>query len=59
MRFYEKLYSGWFWIGQIFEEWHWTMIHSEGNEFFEYLHYDYVAYEEDMYYQVKDGNKIH
>ena len=49
MNFFEKLHSGWWWIGQIFEEWCYTM-RSEDGEFFNYLQSDYVRYEQDMYY---------
>ena len=50
MNFSEKLQSGWWWTGQIFEEWCYTMTNEDG-EFFNYLQSDYVAYEEDMYYE--------
>lgn len=33
------------------------MTHDDG-EFFHYLQSDYIKYEEDMYYEVKDGKKI-
>lgn len=52
MSFFQKLYSGWWWFGQCFEEWAWCMTHPEdnGGEFFCYLQTDYVAYEQEMYY---------
>jgi len=50
MNFFEKLQVGWWWIGEIFDEWCYTM-RSEDGEFFNYLQSDYVKYEEDMYYQ--------
>ena len=50
MNIFEKLHSGWYWIGEIFDEWCWTMTHDDG-EFFNYLQSDYVKYEEDMYYE--------
>jgi hypothetical protein len=49
MNFFEKLHSGWWWIGQIFEEWCYIMRNEDG-DFFEYLQSDYVAYEQEMYY---------
>ena len=49
MNFLEKLEAGWWWMGQIFEEWYWQMTHDDG-EFFNYLQSDYCKYEEDMYY---------
>ena len=49
MNVFEKLQAGWWWIGQIFEEWCYTMMNEDG-EFFNYLQSDYVKYEEDMYY---------
>jgi hypothetical protein len=49
MNFFEKLHSGWWWIGQIFEEWCYTMVNEDG-DFFENLQSDYVAYEQEMYY---------
>jgi hypothetical protein len=49
MNFFEKLHSGWWWIGQIFDEWCYTM-RSEDGEFFNYLQSDYVCYEQEMYY---------
>jgi hypothetical protein len=51
MNVFEKLQSGWWWTGQIFEEWCDTMKNDEYWEFFNYLQTDYVAYEEDMYYE--------
>lgn len=39
----------WWWIGEIFDEWCYTMTHDDG-EFFIYLQSDYVRYEEDFYY---------
>ena len=50
MNFLEKLHSGWWWFGECFDEWCWTMTHDDG-EFFNYLQSDYVKYEEDMYYE--------
>ena len=41
---------GWWWIGEIFDEWCYTM-RSEDGEFFNYLQSDYVRYEEEIYYQ--------
>jgi hypothetical protein len=49
MNFFEKIQVGWYWIGQIFEEWCYTMINEDG-EFFNYLQSDYVRYEQEMYY---------
>jgi len=49
---FEKLHSGWWWIGQIFEEWCYTMVNEDG-DFFENLQSDYVAYEEEMYYETQ------
>ena len=50
MNVFEKLYAGWWWIGECFDEWCYTM-RSEDGEFFNYIQSDYVAYEEDMYYE--------
>jgi hypothetical protein len=50
MNFFEKIQVGWWWIGEIFDEWCYTM-RSEDGEFFNYLQSDYVRYEEEMYYQ--------
>jgi hypothetical protein len=50
MNFFEKIQVGWWWIGEIFDEWCYTM-RSEDGEFFNYLQSDYVKYEEDMYYE--------
>jgi len=50
MNFFEKLHSGWWWVGEIFDEWCYTM-RSEDGEFFNYLQSDYVRYEQEMYYQ--------
>lgn len=52
MNFFEKLQVGWWWCLQIFEEWYYTMTHPEddGRDFFCHLQTDYVAYEEDLYY---------
>ena len=50
MNVFEKLQAGWWWTGQIFEEWCDTMTNDEYWEFFQYLQTDYVAYEEDTYY---------
>jgi hypothetical protein len=52
MNFFEKLQVGWYWIGEIFDEWCYTM-RSEDGEFFNYLQSDYVAYEEEMYYETQ------
>ena len=49
MNIFEKLHSGWWWFGECFDEWCYTMTHDDG-EFFNYLQSDYVKYEEDMYY---------
>jgi hypothetical protein len=51
MNAFEKLQSGWWWTGQIFEEWCYTMTHDEQWEFFEFLQTDYVGYEESEYYE--------
>ncbi len=59
MRFYEKLHAGWWWFGQVFQEWLWTMTHESPTcEFFDYINMDYIKYEEDIYYEIKDGKKI-
>jgi hypothetical protein len=50
MNVFEKLQAGWWWFGECFDEWCWTMTHDDG-EFFNYLQSDYVKYEEDMYYE--------
>lgn len=50
MNFLEKLQAGWWWIGQIFGEWCYTMKNDKDWEFFEYLQSDYVKYEETEYY---------
>ena len=50
MNIFDKLQSGWYWCGEIFEEWCYTMTHDDG-EFFHYLQSDYVGYEEDTYYE--------
>ena len=50
MNVFEKLQSGWWWFGECFDEWCYTMTHDDG-EFFNYLQSDYVKYEEDMYYE--------
>jgi hypothetical protein len=53
MNFFEKLQVGWWWIGEIFDEWCYTMFDENGEEFgdfFCYLQSDYVKYEEEMYY---------
>ena len=49
MNVFEKLQAGWWWIGECFDEWCWTMTHDDG-EFFNYIQSDYVGYEEDAYY---------
>ena len=53
MNFFEKLHSGWWWIGECFDEWCWTMTHPEdtGGDFFCHICSDYVGYEEDAYYE--------
>ena len=53
MNFFEKIQVGWWWVLQIFEEWCYTMTHPEdsGGDFFCHLQTDYVAYEQEMYYQ--------
>ena len=56
MNVFDKLQSGWFWCGEIFEEWCYTMTHDDG-EFFHYLQSDYCKYEEDMYYVVTKPTK--
>ena len=53
MNVFEKLQSGWYWIGEIFDEWCWTMTHDDG-DFFNYIQSDYVGYEQDMYYVRKE-----
>jgi hypothetical protein len=53
MNIFEKLHSGWWWILQIFEKWCYTMSNEGNGEFFEYLQSDYVAYEEEMYYETQ------
>ena len=53
MNVFEKLQAGWWWFGECFDEWCWTMTHDDG-EFFNYLQSDYVKYEEDMYYVRKE-----
>ena len=50
MNFWEKLQAGWYWFGECFEEWCYIMTNEDG-ELFNYLQSDYVAYEEDMYYE--------
>jgi hypothetical protein len=50
MNIFEKLQAGWWWFGECFDEWCWTMTHDDG-EFFNYIQSDYVKYEEDMYYE--------
>ena len=49
MNVFEKLQAGWYWCGEIFDEWCYTMMNEDG-EFFNYLQSDYIKYEEDMYY---------
>ena len=49
MNFFEKLSAGYYWFGECWSEWCYTM-RSEDGEFFNYLQSDYVAYEEEMYY---------
>ena len=50
MNVFEKLQAGWWWFGECFGEWCYTMRNEDG-ELFNYLQSDYVAYEEDMYYE--------
>ena len=50
MNVFEKLQSGWWWFGECFDEWCWTMTHDDG-DFFNYIQSDYVGYEENMYYE--------
>ena len=52
MRLDEKLHSGWYWFWECFDEWCYTMTHPEdtGGDFFCNINTDYVAYEEDFYY---------
>ena len=49
MNVFEKLQAGWWWFGECFDEWCYTMMNEDG-EFFNYIQSDYVKYEEDMYY---------
>ena len=49
MNVFDKLQSGWYWCGEIFEEWCWTMTHDDG-EFFHYLQSDYVKCCEEYWY---------
>ena len=49
MNVFEKLHSGWWWFGECFDEWCYT-IKNEDGEFFNYLQSDYVGYEESTYY---------
>jgi hypothetical protein len=49
MNFVEKLEAGRYWFWECLLEWIWTMTHDDG-EFFNYIQSDYVAYEEDTYY---------
>ena len=51
MNVFEKLHSGWWWFGECFDEWCYTMMNDEDGEFFDYIQIDYVKYEEDMYYE--------
>jgi hypothetical protein len=46
MNFFERLFVGWWWFGQCFEEWYWCMTHAENNggDFFCHLCSDYVGY---------------
>ena len=56
MNFFEKLQAGWWWCGQIFQSWYWSMTDENGEEFgdfFEHLQTDYCAYEQEMYYEDK------
>jgi len=57
MNFFEKLYAGGWWCGQIFDEWCYTMTNDDG-EFFNYLQSDYVKYEEDTYYENENQKEI-
>jgi hypothetical protein len=50
MNFFEKLHSGWWWIGQIFEEWCYMYEELKTEISLQYLQSDYVAYEQEMYY---------
>ena len=50
INFFEKLQAGWYWFGECFNEWCYTMANEDG-ELFNYLQSDYVAYEEEMYYE--------
>jgi len=52
MNFFEKIQVGWWWIGECFDEWCWTMTHDDG-EFFNYIQCDYVGYEEMTYFGAK------
>lgn len=49
MSFFEKLDSGWWFIGRIFNEWCYTMM-NDGGRFFQYLQLDFVKLEEEIYY---------
>ena len=52
MNFFEKLSVGWYWFGECFSEWCWTMMHPEdtGGYFFCHITCDYCKYKEEMYY---------
>ena len=52
MNVFEKLDAGRFWFWECFLLWIWCMTHPEddGRDFFCYSCSDYVAYEEQMYY---------
>jgi hypothetical protein len=47
MSFLQKLYTGWWWFGECFSEWCYTMANPEntGGDFFCHICSDYVAYE--------------
>jgi hypothetical protein len=52
MSFFQKLYSGWWWFGECFNEWTWCITDPDntGGDFFCHLCSDYVAYEEETYH---------
>ena len=54
MNFFEKLSAGWWWFGECWSAWCYTMFDENGEEFgdfFCHLQSDYVRYEQEMYYQ--------
>jgi hypothetical protein len=55
MNLIEKLACGWWWFGEGVLEWIWCMTHPEddGGDFFCHICSDYVAYEEETYYNGK------